>query len=186
MRARMVDGRTAECLSNSLAAGGLINRYVLDPCAQAARDTEHHQGQHANDTSGPISFACDEEYRCRSCHDARDVVGTREGRGRRDLGVQSPHASNDFAVGDVDTYNICNHYRFTLSRAIAPTIARLSPNKRSFGLANRRDRVDTDRRRKGRDQRVGEGSGQVMPCWTKKSAARSRTRRSACGTADVR
>jgi hypothetical protein len=33
MRARVVDGRMAESLSNSLAAGGLINRYILDPCA---------------------------------------------------------------------------------------------------------------------------------------------------------
>jgi len=121
MLARVVNGRTAECLSNSLAAGGLINRYILDPCAQAAWDTEHHQGQHANHTSGPVSFACDEEHRCRSCHDARDLFGTGNGRRRRHLGVQSPHASNDFAVGDLDTYNICNHCRFTLSRAIAPT-----------------------------------------------------------------
>jgi hypothetical protein len=35
--------------------------------------------------------------------------------------MQSAHGGNDFAVGDIDTYNICNHYRFTLSRAIAPT-----------------------------------------------------------------
>jgi hypothetical protein len=37
------------------------------------------------------------------------------------LGVQSLHAGDDFAVGDLDTYDICNHFRFTLSRAIAPT-----------------------------------------------------------------